>query len=327
MRAASLLPFAVLLLLADCGSKQDLIIGELLLKGQAGAAAGASGGSAGTEPTAGTLPTSGASGSGGASGGTSEAGGAPDAGAAGAAGSAGSPEENCVEGSEPPPGSLLHRYSFDGTGATAIDTISVADGNGNIIGTTLDGSGLVAMDGMPDEYVDLPNGIISALTDVTVITWTTWIDGAAYARVFDFGVATHGEGLVNGDAGLSYMAVMPKTGFDNQLKPGLGGEMKAPGFPTVTLASTLDMSHRFGQVAFVFKGGVSASLYFNGKLLASQPTAMTPANIMDVNNWIGRSQYYGNPAYHGSYDEFRIYSAALDGCQVRTVNMRGPQSL
>jgi hypothetical protein len=218
---------------------------------------------------------------------------------------------------------LIHRYSFEGTGTTATDTISAADGN--IIGTMLDGSGLVTMDAKAREYVDLPNGIVSSLTEVTVITWTTWVDGAAYARVFDFGSSTSGEGL--GDAGRSYFAVLPKTGFDNQLKPGLGAEMKVPGFATVTLASTEDMRHRFGQVAFVFKGGVSAALYLDGKWLASQPTAITPANIDDRNNWIGQSQYAVNPPYQGSYDEFRIYNVALDGCQLRTVFMRGPQTL
>lgn len=323
MRAAFLPVLAVTLVLTDCGSKQDLIIGELRLKDQAGTA-GMSGGSAGAEPTGGAAPTAGASGSAGTTGGTMDAAGSPEG---GAAGMAGSPEENCVEGSEPPLGSLIHRYSFDGTGSMAVDTISPTDGNGTVIGTMLDGSGLVTMDGASGEYVDLPNGIISKLTDVTVITWTTWVDGAAYGRVFDFGIGTHGEGLVMGDAGVSYMAVLPKTGFDNQAKPGLGGEMKAPGFPTVTLASTEDMRNRFGQVAFSFKGGVSAALYLDGKLLASEPTAITPANIDDRNNWIGQSQYYGNPAYHGSYDEFRIYNVALDGCQLRTLYLRGPQTL
>jgi hypothetical protein len=318
MRAALLSLFALPLLATDCGSKQDLIIGELQLKGAAGTA-GISGGGVGAETTGGVPTLAGTAGSAGALGGSADTGGSD---MAGAAGMAGSPEEDCVVGSAPPPGSLIHRYSFDGTGATATDSISGADGN--IIGTTLDGSGVVTMDGKAREYVDLPNGIVSAVTDITVVTWMTWFNGAAYQRVFDFGSSTQGEGL--GDAGRSYFAVMPKTGFDNQSKPGLGGEMKAPGFPTVTLASTEDMTNRPAQVAFSFKGGVSAALYLNGKLLASQPTTITPANIDDRNNWIGQSQYSVNPPYQGSYNEFRVYNVALDGCQLQTLLIRGEQS-
>jgi hypothetical protein len=325
MRVASLPLLAITLLLTDCGSSQDLVIGELLLTGEAGTASN-SAGSAGAESTGGAVAAAGTAGSTGAVAG-SDAGGMD---AAGAAGVAGSSEENCVAGSEPPQGSLIHRYSFDGTTAVATDAISGADGNvittinGAPVATPLDGSGVLSMDGKAHKYVDLPNGIVSSLTDITVVTWMTWVDGAAYQRVFDFGISTQGEGL--GDAGRSYLAVMPKTGFDNQLKPGLGGEMKAPGFPTVTLASAEDMRNRPAQVAFVLKGGLSAALYLDGNLLASQTTAITLADIDDRNNWIGQSQYSVNPPFWGSYEEFRIYNVPLDGCQLHTLLVRGPQS-
>jgi hypothetical protein len=152
----------------------------------------------------------------------------------------------------------------------------------------------------------------------------TWFGGAAYQRVFDFGIGDKGEGL--GDSGQSYLAMMPTTGFENQAKPGLGAELKAPGFPTVRLGSVEDMTDRGAQVAFVFKSGVSAALYLNGNLLASQATAITLADIDDRNNWIGQSQYGINPFYEGSYEEFRIYNVALDACQLQTLVFRGLQS-
>jgi hypothetical protein len=235
---------------------------------------------------------------------------------------AGSSDEDCNAGDEPPLGSLIHRYSFDGSGATASDAASAADGN--IVGTTLDGSGLVTMDGNGRKYVDLPNGIVSGLTDLTVVTWMTWTGGAAYQRVFDFGISTQGEGL--GDAGRSFLAVMPMTGFDDQMKPGLGGEVKAPGFPTVTLASTEEMEDRAAQVGFVFKSGVSASLYLDGNRLASEATSITLADIDDRNNWLGQSQFQNDPEFEGAYEEFRIYDVALSSCQLHTLLVRGPQT-
>jgi hypothetical protein len=152
----------------------------------------------------------------------------------------------------------------------------------------------------------------------------TWTGGAAYQRVFDFGISTQGEGL--GDAGRSFLAVMPMTGFDDQMKPGLGGEVKAPGFPTVTLASTEEMEDRAAQVGFVFKSGVSAALYLDGNRLASETTSITLADIDDRNNWLGQSQFQNDPEFEGAYEEFRIYDVALSSCQLHTLLVRGPQT-
>jgi Concanavalin A-like lectin/glucanases superfamily len=309
MRAASLLRFVPLALLVHCGSKQDLVIGEILeaAAGRASAPGGnageARGGAGGSAP----LGT-----------GASSAKGGADASQAGMAGAA----EACTPGDTAPLGSLVHRYAFDGSGVVASDSAGNADGA--VVGTSLAGDGTVAMDGESRQYIDLPNGIVSSLSDLTVVTWMRWDGGAAYQRIFDFGVTSDGEGL--GDAGRSYVAVMPATGFEDQAKPGLGAEIKAPGFPTVTLASAEAMQAREAQVALVLESGVRASLYLNGALLATQPTAITLADIEDVNNWIGQSQYEVNPAYRGAYWEFRIYDAPLTACQLGTLLVRGRES-
>lgn len=323
MRLAVLSQLALLaspLLVANCGAKQDLFIGEISPLSEAGAGTtSTTAGSAGVEATGGS---SGAAGTGG----TPDTGGSTGAGGsealAGTGGTAGTGGGDCIAGTEPPPDSLIHRYQFDESGVTATDTIAAQDGE--VIGATLDGSGLVTMSGVDREYVDLPDGIVSSLTDITVVTWMTWTGGAAYQRVFDFGISDKGVGL--GDSGRSYLAVLPMTGFEDQAKPGLGAEIKSPGFPTVRLASVEDMDDRFAQVALAFKGGASAALYLDGNLLATKPTTITLANIDDRNNWIGQSQWEDDPVFHGSFDELRIYNVALDACQLHTLLVRGPQT-
>jgi hypothetical protein len=298
-------PLLVLpLLLVGCGSRQDLFIGEILTRSDAGSGSVPSAGM-GAQPAGGAGAVAGVGGTvdvGGSSGGSGDAG--------GSAGTAGTGADNCVDGERPAEGSLLHRYSFNGTGAVATDSISGA--NGNIIGAMLDGNGNVVMTGDSAQYVDLPNGIVSSLTDVTVVAWTTWKGEAAYPRVLDFGSS---DG--------NYFAVIPKTGFEDQTKPGIGAEMKVAGFDTVTLASTENVKDRDVFVAFVFRGGVDASLYVDFELVAQEATAITLADIDDRNNWLGRSEYAGNPPYQGEYGEFRIYGAALNGCQLRNVLVNG----
>ena len=58
-----------------------------------------------------------------------------------------------------PPLCLRHRYSFNGTGTTATDSVGGADGL--VLNTTLAGDGTVVLAGVDTvQYVDLPNGIV-----------------------------------------------------------------------------------------------------------------------------------------------------------------------
>jgi hypothetical protein len=322
MRLAALPLLFAPLLLGECGAKADLIIGEIPLTTTEAGTGGTPAGGSTVEPTGGSVTMAGVGGSSTEPiGGTSDAGGSESAGSAGMAGDGGG---DCAAGAEPPPDSLIHRYSFDGTGTSALDSVTAMPADGSVVGTTLDGSGVVSMNGKSRQYVDLPNGIVSSLTDLTVVTWMTWSGGAAYQRVFDFGSSDKGEGV--GGSGRSYLAVLPMTGFENQAKPGLGAELKSPGFPTVTLASTESMKNRAAQVSLVFRSGVNAELYLDGNLLVSKATTITLADIDDRNNWLGQSQFQTDPAFQGSYQEFRIYDVALDGCQLHTLLVRGPES-
>lgn len=314
MLARYVVVLSVMGLGAACGSKDDLIIGEVRLAG-AGAAPSAG---VGAQPTGGTTPT------GGSVAGSTEPGsgglaGEPAAGASSMGGTGGT-GEGCVLGSAPPMGSLLHRYSFDEAGDKAPDSVGGAEGS--LIGTTLDGSGALHMDGKAKAYVDLPNGLISPLTEVTFVTWVTWKGGAAYQRILDFGISNNGEGF--GTSGESYIAVMPTTGFDDQANPGLGAEIDAPMKDGTHIGTKVQIKNIFAQVAVVVRSGISVSLYMDGDLLGTKPTTILLSDIDDRNNWIGQSQYMDNPPFQGSYDEFRIYGAALDGCQLHTLLVRGP---
>jgi hypothetical protein len=330
MRAAQLATLALPLLLIYCGSKGDLIIGELQPVSSAGTVSVIPNAGSGAEPSSAGSTSQGASGGsagsqadggatalGGADGGGASQGGAPDA--------VGGTPSDCLEGDEPPVGSLLHRYSFDGTGTTVSDSIGTA--NGNLVGgATLDGSGILSLpgnrDGQPDQYLNLPNGLISPLSEVTIVAWTTWLGGAGYQRVFDFGISDVGEG--QGASGKSYVAVMPSTGFANGT--GLGAEVAAPGSATLQLPSPEMMNDRAAQVAFAFKSGVSLELFLDGKSLIQSFTSLELSAIKDVNNWVGESQWSKDHAYHGTFDEFRIYDAALTACQLRTLYDRGPDA-
>jgi hypothetical protein len=65
------------------------------------------------------------------------------------------------------------------------------------------------------------------------------------------------------------------------------------------------------------------SLYRNGALDGSAAWADQPSVLMDVNNWLGRSQWSADPNLNGVLHEFRIYNVALSAAAVQASFMGG----
>ena len=128
----------------------------------------------------------------------------------------------------------LRDYVFEGTGSALADRGGGAAGEIRG-GAALDGSGELALDG-EDDYVNLPNGVLAGLVEVSVAAWVRYHGGGAYTRIFDFGVGSDGEdpseGL--GTVGRSYLAAAPLTGFEPHSsrradqQRGLGGRERGP---------------------------------------------------------------------------------------------------
>jgi hypothetical protein len=48
--------------------------------------------------------------------------------------------------------------------------------------------------------------------------------------------------------------------------------------------------------------------------------------ISDTNVWLGRSQFEVDAWFSGTFDEFRIYGAALSGVQIQASFDAGPEA-
>ncbi len=244
------------------------------------------------------------------------------AGAAGQGGAAGTMAVLCETGEPPPPGDLLHRYSFDETGTTILDSVSATDGL-LVGGASLDGSGTMTLDGS-DDYVDLPNGMISTLTDATFVVWTTWAGGAGYERIFDFGTSTLGENAR--EQGDSYIALIPFTGREEGRE--LAVQLQSAGEGQLTLATaTVLPQGELHLLAVVFHSRELVELYLDAERIGSLSTGMALGDIDDDNVWLGQSQWTNDHTYNGTYEEFRIYDSALDSCQIATLLQAGPDTL
>jgi alpha-L-arabinofuranosidase len=212
----------------------------------------------------------------------------------------------------------------DGTFATATVTIptavawykadassgtTLADSSGNNETATLTGAAAFGAGvsgnalSLTGGSATLPAGIVSSLKDFTISAWINVSTLANWARVFDFGSGT-----------TSYMFLTPDAGGTNELRfaittSGYANEQQLNG-PAITPGV-------WTHVAVTLAGN-TATLYVDGVAVATN-TGMTihPSALgVTTQDYLGKSQFTGDPSFSGSIDDFRIYGQALSAAQI-----------
>lgn len=233
-------------------------------------------------------------------------------------------EDRCV----PLRAALVHRYAFDGTGSVARDDVGGA--HGTIVNTELAGLGQLYLDRAAEleQYVELPNGIISALDSATFEVWVTWDTPPAmpkpfWERIFDFGVSTAGED--QRESGKSYLFLAPGQPGTTPNRPRAAfRDALTDGEVLVDAPDAAPSNVVFNMAVVVDAKTQELVLYMNG--LEERRTALTEplASIEDVNNWLGRSQFAVDTRFGGAFLEFRIYDQALTRAQLVESLALGP---
>jgi hypothetical protein len=216
---------------------------------------------------------------------------------------------------------LKHRYSFcEQPGELkAHDLVGTAHGVLTGAGAAYSGGGTLNLNGV-DSYVDLPNGIISSLSNATFEMWITYTDNRSWGRVFDFGSSTGGENNQGGGSNYIFFAAQGPANFRFESKPTdlppstlLFGSGPLPNAQEVHVAIT------YNELSGIVR------LYTNGVLVDAGLVTVPLRSINDFNNWLGRSQY-NDPYFGGSYNEFRIYEGAMTPAQVLNSFQQGPDA-
>ncbi|MFF5292763.1 arabinofuranosidase catalytic domain-containing protein [Paractinoplanes globisporus] len=153
-----------------------------------------------------------------------------------------------------------------------------------------------------DEYVSLPTGIVSGLSDYTVSAWVNPASDDTWARVFDFGSGTAVNMFltVNGGGnGLRFGITTNGNGAEQDLTGGGHLPLNTWSHVAVTLS------------------GTTGTLYLNGAAVATSANmTLTPAALgATTQNWIGRSQY-PDPYLNGTVDDVNIYDHALSAAEL-----------
>ena len=226
---------------------------------------------------------------------------------------------------------LVHRYSFNGTGTVATDSIGAADGaimggaNASMSAGELNLSGDRGAGYTSEGYVSLPSNLLDALTSATFEAWVTWRGAAStgsqtWQRIFDFGSqVTSGSNT----SGQTYLFLTPNAASSGKLRAAFT-TTGSSNENLVDAASALPLNAQAHVAVVVDDPGNVIALYLNGAPQGSVAWTSTLANIQDVNNWLGRSNFSVDPEFNGILHEFRIYRAALTAEQIRASYLAGP---
>ena len=253
---------------------------------------------------------------------------------------------------------VVLRWCFTNAAAAAPASTAVADlvsGASAIVrgnSATFTGKGLripggttgnVAVNSM-SAYIDLPNGIISSRTNITIEIWATPLSAPSWARIFDSGRPTQaGDGLgASGEYTGTPGSAAPgaTTSSDNiLLSAAVGTDLTAQRFEAklngmaVTLDSDLPavagVPHHYaitftdGAGSFGAAGG-RWQWFRDGDAIAYLDVNFHLADFEDVNNWLGRSMWSADNNANNEYAEVRISDVALSRGVLLAHSLLGP---
>ncbi len=221
---------------------------------------------------------------------------------------------------------LAHEYSFtDANGSSSVaDSVGGAIWNGTVMTTNgvspgnFTGSQLL-LTASNRSYVQLPAGIISNYTALTIEAWATFPD-ALPANCFFFGFGN----TDGGGAGEDYIYLHPSAGHIGitGVDPGYNGEFQAGGYGNLS-------SHTNIHIAAVFNPQANwIAVYTNGVLTGKNlGVTVQLAQVSSVLNYIARSLYTGDSYMDVNLDEFRIYNGALTSQGIAISDAAGPNSI
>jgi hypothetical protein len=194
---------------------------------------------------------------------------------------------------------LLARYGFNGNANDISGNANhaVTFGSPTFVagryGSALDLNGT-------SQYAMLPAGLFASVTNFTIALWVNWDGGTAFQRIFDFGNNT-----------TDYMFLTPSSSSGTMrfsiTSSGGGGEQ--------SLRVSAPPIGQWQHVAITHSGN-TARLYTNGVPATNGTITITPASFKPVVNFLGKSQYAGDPLFNGRLDELYIYDHALGDVEI-----------
>ena len=204
------------------------------------------------------------------------------------------------------PGNLTVHLKFDETGGTVAADSSGFAQNASLVHGPNFAAGFINnglnFPATANQHAELPQGIMSGVTDFTIATWIKVNAFATWQRIFDFGT---------GQSNYMYLAAQGPAGAGQPRfcirTPSIGDQVidSSIALPTGTWA----------HVA-VTRSGSTIRLYVNGSLAGSGTASLNPSDLgVTTLNYLGMSQF-SDPYLNGVLDDFRLYTQTLSASEI-----------
>jgi len=222
---------------------------------------------------------------------------------------------------------LVNRYSFtdDGTGTNVVDSVGGTAWYGILPngGDFATFPGQLLLSASSAQYVQLPVGILSNYTAVTIDVWATF--GALPANCFLYGFGDTDPTVLTGGlpSGFNYIFCQPQNGriAITAADPGYTGEQGCNGAGNLSTL-TVHVTSVYNPVAGYIE------LYKNGVLVGVNNSVTVQMNqVSNQLNYIAKSLYDTDSYMDVELNEFRIWNGALNALQVAGCDVAGPDTV
>ena len=158
----------------------------------------------------------------------------------------------------------------------------------------------LSLDGS-SKYLQLPTAIANR-KEMTIAFWVRWKGSGNKQRIFDFGNGEDQYMYLTANSAGNKMRFAIKNGGDEQ-------------YMDISKLSSYSWRHITLTI-----GSDSIIAYVNGeKMAATADITIRPADFNPIFNYIGRSQFKGDPMFKGDVDDLRIYNYALSPEEVNAL--------
>lgn len=164
-----------------------------------------------------------------------------------------------------------------------------------------------------NQYVSLPEGIVSTLNDFTIAAWVKLDSLGNWSRIFDFGTGT---------TSCMFLAT-------NKIPNTLSFNITNGSGVTQSIAANGALATGSWQYVAVTLSGNVGTLYVNGmKVGENKNITLDPSDLGITNlNYIGKSQYVADSYLDGVVDDFSIYSYALSANDIRNIYLSNSSNI